>query len=108
MKGSFDVLWATVAEQDLLGIVEFIANDSPQSALEILDRVRAATARLDHSPKRGRVVPELLAHGITRYREIVVKPWRVIYRVEARSVYVLSVIDGRRNVEDVLLARLLR
>jgi len=38
----------------------------------------------------------------------VIRPWRVIYRIEAERVYVVAVIDGRRNVEDILLARLLR
>ncbi len=108
MKKSFEILWAAVAEKDLLGIVDFIADDDPGTALEILNKIKAGTAKLDHSPRRGRVVPELLKQGISRYREIVIKPWRVIYRIEEKKGYVVSVIDGRRNVEDVLLARLLR
>ena len=56
---------------------------------------------------QGRVVPELLSQGISLYREIVITPWRVIYKIERDRVYIVSVIDSRRNVEDVLLARLL-
>ena len=107
MKESFEIEWAAVAEDDLLGIVRFIADDDPGTALAILRRIRARTAKLDRAPKRGRIVPELLKHGIGRYREIVISPWRVIYRIEGQKVYVVSVIDGRRNVEDILLARLL-
>ena len=108
MKRTFEVLWAAVAEKDLLAILETIADDHPGAALDILNRIKAGTARLDHFPKRGRIVPELLKHGISRYREIVIKPWRVIYRIEGKRIYVVAVIDGRRNVEDVLLERLLR
>lgn len=108
MKKAFEILWAAVAEKDLLEIVEYFADDDPGAALEILNTIKAGTAKLDHSPKRGRMVPELLKHGISRYREIVIKPWRVIYRIERKKVFVVSVIDGRRNVEDVLLARLLK
>ena len=108
MKKSFQVLWAGVAEKDLTGIVEYIATEDPDNALAVLNRIKAGTAALDHSPKRGRVVPELIKHGISRYREIVIKPWRVIYRIEEKTVYVVSVIDGRRNVEDVLLERLIK
>jgi plasmid stabilization system protein ParE len=108
MKEAFEILWAAVAEKDLLGIVDFIADDDPGTALGILNKIEADTAKLDHSPRRGRTVPELLKQGISRYREIVIKPWRVIYRIEKKKVYVVSVIDGRRNVEDVLLARLLK
>jgi plasmid stabilization system protein ParE len=108
MKKSFEILWATVAEKDLLGIVGFIAEDDPGIALKILYKIKTGTAKLNHSPRRGRIVPELLKQGISRYREIVIKPWRVIYRIEKKRVFVVSVIDGRRNVEDVLLARLLK
>lgn len=108
MKESFEVFWASVAEKDLLGIIDIIVDDNPEIALEILNKIKAGTAKLDHFPRRGRIVPELLKHGISRYREIVIKPWRVIYRIEEGKVYVVSVIDGRRNVEDVLLARLLK
>lgn len=45
--------------------------------------------------------------GISQYREVVISPWRVIYRVEAARVLVVSVIDSRRNVEDILLGRFL-
>ena len=108
MKKTFEILWAAAAETDLLGIVEYIAHDNPRAALKVLGKIKTGTARLDHSPRRGRIVPELLKHGISRYREIVIKPWRVFYRIEEKEVYVVSVIDGRRNVEDVLLERLLR
>ena len=108
MKIPFEILWAAVAEKDLLGIIEFIAEDSPDTAMDILHGIQSRTAKLDHSPNRGRIVPELLRQGISGYREIIIKPWRVIYRIDGNRVYVVSVIDGRRNVEDVLLARLLR
>jgi len=58
-------------------------------------------------PNRGRVVPELKFYNIITYRELIVAPWRIIYRIENDTVYVLSIIDGRRNVEDLLLARLI-
>ena len=107
MREFFSIEWAAVAEADLLGIVHYIAGDDPGAALATLKRIRVRTATLDRSPQRGRIVPDLLKHGISRYREIVITPWRVIYRVERQRVYVVSVIDGRRNVEDILLARLL-
>lgn len=59
-------------------------------------------------PDRGRIVPELHDQGINIYREISVPPWRIIYRISDSTVYVLSVIDSRRNVEDILLNRFIR
>lgn len=107
MSKSFEVLWAAAAESDLLGIILSIAEESPVDAKKVLARIRARTAKLTRSPLQGRVVPELLSQGISQYREVVIAPWRVIYRVESRRVLVVSVIDSRRNVEDVLLGRFL-
>ena len=107
MKQSYEVFWAAVAENDLLEILVFMAEDNPGNASKILSKIRTRTAKLAHSPMRGRVVPELLSQGISLYREIVITPWRVIYKIERSRVYIVSVIDSRRNVEDVLLARLL-
>jgi len=108
MKKTFEILWATVAEKDLLGIIEYIATEDPGAAVAVLDRIKDGTAKLDRNPKRGRIVPELLNQGISRYREIVIAPWRIIYRIDESVVYIILVIDGRRNVEDILLERLLR
>ena len=107
MSKSFEVLWASVAEADLAGIVLYIAEESPGTAKKVLARIQTRTAKLTRSPMQGRVVPELLSQGISQYREVVVSPWRVIYRVEGDRVLVLAVIDSRRNVEDILLGRFL-
>ena len=70
--------------------------------------MEARVAALQRMPERGRVVPELAAMGVHLYRELVVAPWRIIYRISGRTAYVLAVVDGRRNLEDVLLDRLVR
>ena len=107
MKKKFEVLWAGVAVSDLARIIEYIAVDNPSNALEILDKLKRKSANLYHSPKRGRVVPELREYGIYQYRELIVASWRVIHRVQEHKVYVLAVLDSRRNIEDILLERIL-
>lgn len=102
------VRWAVTAEGDLDAIVEYVARGSVDAALEILGRLRAAAGRLSTMPQQGRLVPELQAQGILTCREVVVPPWRLLYRIEAGTVWVLAVFDSRRNLEDVLLERLTR
>ena len=108
MNEAYEVVWASVAEYDLLEILVYIAEENPENALDILKRIKSRTDKLEHSPMQGRVVPELLGQGISSYRELVIGPWRMIYKVEQRSVHIVSVLDSRRKIEDVLLARLLR
>jgi plasmid stabilization system protein ParE len=104
----FAVKWAEAADKDLAGIVEYVASESVIDALKILGRIKKQAEALKEFPERGRVVPELASQGIYQYREKVVAPWRLIYRIGDELVYVLAVIDSRRNLEDILLDRLMR
>ncbi len=57
------------------------------------------------NPEQGRIVPELKIFG-NRYREIIVTPWRIIYTIDSKEVVVLFIIDGRRDLEEVLYERI--
>jgi plasmid stabilization system protein ParE len=106
MSKTYKINWANVAENDLIEIIEYISIDRPADALEILQKIKKMASSLYSLPERGRVVPELQDQGILIYREIVIPPWRIIYRISENDVYVLTVLDARRNVEDILLKRL--
>jgi len=106
MKSQYKIVWANVAECDLKDIIDCISLDSPQNALKILNRIKKKASELYTFPERGRVVPELQDQGILQYRETIIHQWRLIYRISERTVFVLSLIDSRRNVEDILLNRL--
>jgi toxin ParE1/3/4 len=107
MKQNYKIIWANVAESDLKDIIEYISIGSPQNALRILKNIKQKTSELYTLPERNRIVPELQDQGILQYREMIIPPWRLIYRIAERKVYVLSLIDSRRNVEDILLKRLI-
>lgn len=107
MSQKYDIIWAGVAENDLKEIIEYIATDSPANALKTLKKIKQKASSLYTLPERGRIVPELQDQGILIYRELIVPPWRIIYRISEMKVYVLSVLDARQNLEDILLKRLI-
>ena len=104
----YRVIWTETATCDLEGIVSYIAKDSSQQATKVLKEIREKSATLRSNPSTGGVAPELDELGMRNRRELIVSPWRVIYRIEGRLVFVDSVLDGRRDVEDILMQRLLR
>jgi len=106
MSKTYKINWANVAENDLMEIIEYISMDRPADALKILQKIKKMASSLYSLPERGRVVPELQDQGILIYRKIVIPPWRIIYRISDNDVYVLTVLDARQNVEDILLKRL--
>jgi len=107
-RRAFRVQWADAAVRDLEELVSYAAADSPANAERLLERLEKRARTLDSSPSRGRVVPELAHFGLRNWRELLVKPYRIIYRIEERTVSVLAVLDGRRELEDLLLERLIR
>lgn len=103
---AYRIRWTEIAEEDLAAIVEYIATDSPDAASAVFDRIRSLADELVSFPERGRIVPELYKYGISQYRELLPSPWRLIYRIEEGVVFVMAVIDGRRDLEDLLLERI--
>ena len=108
MNKKYKVEWAAVAESDLKQIIDYIATESPGNALQIFKKIRQKASSLYAFPERGRIVPELQGQGIHIYRELIIAPWRIVYRISDGTVFVLSVIDSRQNVEDILLNRLIK
>lgn len=106
-KQQYQVLWSDTARQDLQKIVEFISPDSTIRAKRIYLDIKQKAGSLHEMPKQGRIVPELQHFNILAFRELLLPPWRIIYRIEENKVSVIAVIDGRRNVEDILLDRFL-
>jgi addiction module RelE/StbE family toxin len=96
------------AENDLDQIISFIAESNPRNALAILNRLKTKIESLHNFPNKGGYVPELLKRNIKEYRQLLEKPWRIIYKVEKNIVNVLTVLDSRRNVQDLLLEILLK
>ena len=107
MSKVYKVQWTSNAKEDLLNIVAYIKEDSPTIAREIYQKIKKQANSSNFFPLRGRVVPELQKEGITMYRELMSSPWRIIYKVDSDTVYIMAIFDSRQNVEDLLLQKLL-
>ena len=104
----FTVLLTHDAARDLEELYDYILlHDAPKKADYVLEQIEKAFSRLSESPERGAYLKELLALGIREYREVFFKPYRIIYRVIAKNVYVLLIADGRRDMQTLLQRRLL-
>ena len=106
---NYKVFWTISAENDLNEIIDYIiANGDLNNAYKIFTKIKERVNLLKVSPEQGRIIPEFDVFKNKKYRELIVKPWRIIYKIEKKEVKVLLVIDGRRNIEDILFERLIK
>ena len=102
----FEVIWTKNAQFDLETIIEYIKVDSINIAKKVFLEIKSRCENLYYSPQRKRIVPELQQIGINKYREVIYKRWRIVFKIENEKVYILLVVDSSRNLEDLLFQRL--
>lgn len=104
----FEVELTAGAEADLEAIYDYMAEiRSTGDAEALLDALLAKIDMLERFPLRGAVPKELDALGIREFPQILVSPYRLIYRVVGQKVFVSVIADGRRNMQALLERRLL-
>lgn len=104
----FEVVLTADAVGDLEEIGDWIAtHDSAAKAGHVLERIEEIVLGLARFPERGPHPRELLDLGIREYRETFFKPYRIVYRIIGRRVYVYLVADGRRDFRTLLARRIL-
>jgi toxin ParE1/3/4 len=106
---SFEVLILPEAERDLAERYLYVAgHDSRGHADKLLDTLEQTCTMLCMNPETGHAVPELDRVYVPGFREIHFKPWRILYQVTGERVFVHAVLDGRRDLQELLERRLLR
>ncbi len=104
----FPVQLTDDAARDLEELFDYVERHDAQDRAEHMpERIEKVFDSLSAHPHRGNYPKELLEVGIREYREVFFKPYRVIYRVMERDVYVLLIADGRRDMQTLLQRRLL-
>ena len=94
------LIWTSPALTDLEGIADYIALDNLGAAKKPVKRVFSVVERLKKHPNSGRRPPELKR---TSYREVIVGPCRVFYRVDGERIFILYVMRGERKLRQYLL-----
>jgi plasmid stabilization system protein ParE len=93
------VTWSPESIQDVESIRAFIAQDSPVYAELVARRIVAAVERLQFFPESGRMVPERQDPEV---REIIVAPYRVVYRLRKGIVEIATVFRGSRDFPEII------
>ncbi len=93
MKKTVKIIWSPLAVARVNEIAEYIAADNPAAARKWVDSLFESIERLRLFPLSGRVLPELARQEI---RELLYGQYRIIYRVEQKTITLLTVRHGKQ------------
>lgn len=106
---TLEVVLAEPALADLLDINDYyLCEVSDCVAGKIIDGLEAAVNNLAEFLDRGSIPKELLSLGIRQYRQVIEKPYRIIYETFADKIVIHAILDGRRDMQTLLMQRILR
>ena len=89
------VYWTDTAVKHLLAIYAYIAQNSPQYAARVVDRLTRRSEQIANFPLSGRIVPEFQTEQI---REVIEGSYRIIYYIKPDQIDVLAVIHGSQQI----------
>ena len=106
---NYGVFLVEEAQTDIFEIYKYIMeHDSVQSADYVFSKIENLCYSLNQLPERGHVPPELSRINVSSFLEVHFKPYRVIYEIDGKRVYIHCILDSRRELQELLLRRLLR
>jgi toxin ParE1/3/4 len=90
-----NVHWTETAQDHLDAIHAYIARNSTEYALRMVDRLTRRSQQIADAPLSGRRVPE---YDLDQIRELIEGAYRIIYHIKPDQIDVIAVVHGSRNV----------
>ena len=104
---SYELILSKAAEIDLIEIINYYEVRNKRYAIDLYRKIKSRILELSDTPERGRQVPELEHQGIENYRELIEGNYRIVYSIAGMRVAVHSIVDSRRNLEEILVKKIL-
>ena len=95
------IVWTEPALRDLNEIAEYIALDKHSAAQNLVEQIFERVTQLQEFPESGRKPPELSKNS--RYREVIVGPCRIFYRIDNSKLFVLYLMRSERQLRKFIL-----
>jgi toxin ParE1/3/4 len=101
-----EVRHSTASHEDYVALIDHLVETRGLATASAVDaKLERAIASLALFSGRGRIVPELRHAEDPEYRELISGAYRVVYRIVEDEVWIVAIVDGHRNLEELLLGR---
>jgi toxin ParE1/3/4 len=93
------VVWTDEAKAHLDDIYRYIQRDAPLYAMQMVDKLTRRAGQLIDHPRSGRIAPQ---YDDENLRELIVYPYRLIYRLKPDRIDIIAVFHGAQQLPDSL------
>jgi toxin ParE1/3/4 len=103
-----EIIWSKDAGDELFEIISYIKNNTGKiTAKQIYEKIINEVKRASENAKGRRIAPLFKEFGINYIHQLNIKPWIIYYKVEKNIMEIVSIIDGRRNLEEILYKKIM-
>jgi plasmid stabilization system protein ParE len=102
--------WTPDGEEPFNEIVEYYGTRAGENiARNIFNKINKEIELLTKEEIKTKISPELKDIGINDIYQLTINPWIVYYKIseENKKVKILLVLDGRRNLEKILIDKVI-
>jgi toxin ParE1/3/4 len=103
-----EIIWSKDAGDELTEIISYIKyNTGKMTAEKIYRKIINKVNQISENPEGRRIAPLLREFGINYIHQLNISPWIIYYKVEDKKMEIISIIDGRRNLEEILYRKMM-
>ena len=103
-----DIIWSKDAGDELFEIISFIKyNTGKMTAENIYEKINNEVIKVSKNATGRRISPILKKFGINNIHQFNISPWAIFYKVENNRMEIVSIIDQRRNLEEILYKKIM-
>ena len=103
-----EIIWSKDAGDELVEIITYIKNNTGKIAAEkIFKKIDDGVKKASENAAGRRIAPMLMNFGINNIHQLNISPWTIFYKVENNEMKIISIIDQRRNLEEILYRKIL-
>ncbi|GBU28020.1 hypothetical protein R84B8_01578 [Treponema sp. R8-4-B8] len=103
-----EIVWSKDAGDELLEIISYIKNNTGKiTAEKIFKKIDDGVKKASENAAGRRIAPMLMNFGIKNIHQLNISPWAIFYKVENNEMKIISIIDQRRNLEEILYKKIL-
>jgi toxin ParE1/3/4 len=104
----YEIIWSKDAGDELAEIISYIKNNTGKMTAEkIYIKIIKEVKRVSKNPAGRRIAPLLREFGINYIHQLNINPWILFYKIAGKRMEIISIIDGRRNLEEILYKKIM-